>query len=178
KNRSSAADRTVVESQADAEPPEIKAWYDSQFADWKVYKDWNRREITVMMDGEWKVWEKSNICCLVVIHDKEKRDGMTLFHAFDREEELQEFLAEIPEEVAHRERCKRNLQAIESAKSQATRKYKLTAARVVERDQLSSLIPGGFESLVCPDGGTYAIAVLGKPARCSFHGTQMAIGRR
>jgi hypothetical protein len=178
RNRSRVAERTVVELQAEGERQEVKAWYDGQFADWKVGKDWNPREIAVLMNGEWKVWCKSNICCLVAVHEKERRGGMSVGHAFDREEELQELLAEIPEEVAHRERCKRNLQAVESAKSQASRKFKLSAGSQIEMGQISSLIPGGYESLVCPDGGTYAIGALGKPARCSVHGTQMAIGRR
>ena len=178
KSFSSVAERTLVESQGDGERQEIQSWYETQFADWKVYKDWNRRQITIMMNGEWKVWSKQNTCCLVVIHDKERRGGMTLLQVFDREEELQELLAEIPEEVVHRERCRHNLQVIESAKGQATRKFKLATGSVVETGKLSTLIPGGYESLVCPDAGTYTIGALGKPSRCTVHGTQMAMGRR
>jgi HEAT repeat protein len=178
KSFSIVAERTLVESQGDGERQEVKSWYDTQFADWNVYKEWNRREITVMMNGEWKVWSNQNTCCLVVIHDKERRGGMTLVQVFDREEELQELLAEIPEDLVHRERCRHNLQVIESAKGQAARKLKLATGSVVETGKLSTLIPGGYESLVCPDAGTYTIGALGKPSRCSVHGTQMAIGRR
>ncbi len=177
-SRSSVAERTLVQSQGDGERQEIKSWYDAQFADWKVYKDWNPRAITVMMNGEWKVWSKQNTCCLVVIHGKERSGGMTLVQVFDLEAELQELLAEVPEEVVHRERCNGNLQAIESAKGQAARKFRLDAGSVVEAGQLSTLVPGGYESLVCPDAGAYTVGALGKPSRCSVHGTQMAIGRR
>jgi hypothetical protein len=131
-----------------------------------------------MMNGEWKVWSKSNICCLVGVHEQEKSGGGRLIHAFDREEELQDFLAEIPQDVAHREKCKRNLQAIEYAKGSATRKFHLDSGSVVEIKQITDLIPGGFESLVCPDAGTYLPVAVGKPSRCSVHGTQMAMGRR
>ena len=178
KSRSNVAERTLVEAQGEGERKEIKAWYDSQFGDWKIYKDWNRREIAVMMNGEWKAWSKANNCCLVVIHDKEKRGGMVLFHAFDREEELQDLLAEIPEEVAHRERCKRNLHSIESAKGSATRRFRLKAGSVIEAGQLTALIPNGYESLACPDAGNYVIGAVGKAPRCSVHGTAMAMGRR
>jgi hypothetical protein len=178
KSRFDLAERTLLEVQTEGEPREIKAWYDAQFADWKVYKQWNKREIAVLMNGEWKAWSRQNVCCLVAVHDKEKRGGMTVAHAFDREEELQEFLAEIPEEVAHREKCKRNLQTIESAKAQATRKYRLASGSAATTEQVSALIPGGCESLLCPDSGAYTIGTLGQPSRCSAHGTQMAMGRR
>jgi len=178
RNRSQVGERTVVELFAEGDRAEIKAWYDRQFADWKVYKDWNAREIAAMMNGEWKTWYKSNLCGLVVIHEKERRGGMEVLHAFDREEELQDLLAEIPQDVVHREKCKRSLYAIESAKGSVIRKFRLGTGSTIEVEKLSPLIPGGYESLVCPDAGTYSIGAVGKPARCSVHGTQMAIGRR
>src|SRR6185503_18846798 len=107
-------------------------------------------------NGEWKVWSKDNIFSLIVIHEKERKGAMSLIHAFDREEGLLEFMAEVPTEVAHREKCKRNLQSIEAAKSQATRSLKLASGIAVEPAQLSTLIPGGYESVICPDAGTYA----------------------
>jgi hypothetical protein len=177
-NRSQTGQRTVVELRAEGERAEIKAWYDRQFADWKVFKEWNGREIAVMMNGEWKVWHKSNLCCLIVIHEKEKRGGMDTLHVFDREEEMQDLLAEIPEDVAHLEKCKRNLQAIESGKGSAIRKFRLQPGNTIEIEQLSALIPGGYESLTCPDAGTYNIGHIGKAARCSVHGTQTAMRRR
>jgi hypothetical protein len=178
-NRSQMGQRMAVELRAEGERAEIKAWYDRQFTDWKVFKDWNAREITVMMNGEWKVWHKSNLCCLVVVHEKERRGGMDVLHVFDREEDMQELLAEIPEDVAHFEKCKRNLRAIESAKGFAIRKYRLQTGNTIELEKLSPLIPGGgYESLTCPDAGTYSVGVIGKSARCSVHGTQMSINQR
>jgi hypothetical protein len=178
KERVDLGERILLEAQAQGSRAEIKAWYDKQFADWKVYRDWNSREITVMMNGEWKVWSKSNICCLVGAHEQEKSGGGRLIHAFDREEELQDFLAEIPEDVAHRQRCSGNLRTIEMAKGSATRQFHLEAGNVIESNRISDLIPDGFKSLVCPDGGTYLPGAVGKPSRCSVHGTQMAMGRR
>ena len=155
-----------------------KSWYDKEFADWKIYKDWNQLPIMAMPgDGEWKVWIRQNVCCLVSLHDD--RGGRTgVFQAFDQEEELQEFLAAIPQEQAKRETCSRNLQAIQSAKGSAQRNLKLDPEAAPDATQLARFIPGGFEKLVCPNGGKYDIGTLRKPARCSIHGTQAAIGRR
>jgi hypothetical protein len=178
KSRTAVAERTFIQVQGQGTRQEVKAWYDKQFGDWKVYKDWNESQTTAMFgEGEWKVWIRQNVCCLVTIQE-ETKGRIIIMHAFDREEELQDLLAAIPEERVQLEKCKRNLQAIDSAKGQARRKFKLENNSVVGTAQLSPLIPGGYDALVCPNEGKYAIGSLDKPSRCSVHGTQMAIGRR
>jgi HEAT repeat protein len=177
-SRTAVAERTLIQVQGQGTGQEVKAWYDKQFADWKVYKDWNQSQITAMFgEGEWKVWIRQNTCCLVAVQE-ETKGRIRITHAFDREEELQDLLAAIPREKVDGEKCKRNLQAIDSAKGQARRKFKLESGATVDPAQLSPLIPGGYEALVCPSGGKYTAGSLDKPSRCSVHGTQMAIGRR
>ncbi len=185
-----------IDLKAEGERQPIKAWYDKQFSDWDVYQNWSAREITILLDGEWKVWCKRDTCCLVAVYKTEasrasvlsgsdrrhpapnappSNGGVTIRHWFGREEELQEFLVEIPREIAHGIRCQRNLRRIESAKDSAVRRLNLNAASAVEPAQLSPAIPGGFASVTCPDGGTYEIGTSRKLARCSFHGSEAAI---
>ena len=128
-------------------------------------------------DGEWKVWIRQNVCCLVSIQE-ESKGRVVIFHAFDREEDLQDLLAGLPQEQVQRGKCKRNLQAIESAKGKARRNLRLSAEATLDATQLSPFIPGGFEALICPNAGQYTIGAAHGQARCSVHGTQAALGRR
>ncbi|QBG48627.1 hypothetical protein EGM51_14895 [Verrucomicrobia bacterium S94] len=71
--------------------------------------------------------------------------------------------------TAQESTCRNNRRIIESAKEQwAMENGKPVGTPVTEAD-ISEYIPGGFNALVCPNGGTYSINPVGMECTCSVH---------
>jgi biopolymer transport protein ExbD len=66
--------------------------------------------------------------------------------------------------------CVYTLRLIDSAKEQYAMANRLKKGDVVSADQISPYIKGGFESRICPDGGTYTINAIGTNPECSLDG--------
>lgn len=67
--------------------------------------------------------------------------------------------------------CANNLRMILSAKQQFGRAYDLTNGSSVSAQDLAAFINKPFRSIKCPEGGEYAIGVVGVGSLCSVHGT-------
>jgi hypothetical protein len=66
--------------------------------------------------------------------------------------------------------CINNLRQIEMAKDQAAMKNNRPIGEMVTKDEVSEHIMNGFDSMTCPEGGTYTINPVGEKPSCSIHG--------
>jgi len=73
-------------------------------------------------------------------------------------------------EAARMAQCSNNLRLIENAKEQAASANRYRAGDEISEASLSRFIPGGYQSLRCPDGGTYLLSPMGESPMCSVHG--------
>jgi len=66
--------------------------------------------------------------------------------------------------------CVRNMRIIASAKAQTARAHDLNDGDSVSRDDVSTYIRNGIDSLSCPASGRYHTKLIGEDPNCSIHG--------
>ena len=66
--------------------------------------------------------------------------------------------------------CLYHLRLIDSAKEQYAMSHSRKKGDSVSADQISRYIKGGYDSRVCPAGGTYTINAIGMNPECSIEG--------
>lgn len=67
--------------------------------------------------------------------------------------------------------CINNMRLLEGATEQSALVNNLRNGDSAHRDDISSYIKNGTESLRCPSGGHYTFGVVGSDPECSIHGT-------
>jgi len=67
--------------------------------------------------------------------------------------------------------CINNMRIIDSAILQNAFARNLTEGDNVAREDISTYIRNGIDSLVCPTGGKYELGTVGTDPKCSIHGT-------
>lgn len=78
-------------------------------------------------------------------------------------------------DVSIQNTCRNNLRMLGQAVDQAALTLNCKSGDVLTEDQITGFLMGGFQSLVCPKGGRYAILPVGQEHTCSVHGTFSAL---
>jgi hypothetical protein len=72
--------------------------------------------------------------------------------------------------AARRNTCINNMRILSAATDQAAMECDLKNGDVAPRDEISSFIKNGIDSLRCPAGGVYECGIVGTDPKCSIHG--------